>query len=446
VAGATVAAGIVGMSTRVHFFFKSRRYRAVLGLVAVLGFAVAPPGAVDATAATTRILTATGRRAVPLPSAVPAGLSVFAIQEHSNAATGGPVMRRRSPASPAGSGVVTITGFGDGPGIGMGQLGALGYAIRYHKSYQWIVRHFYGHTYLTSLSSASDKAMVAVDLSELDNEPSTVVRANRPGSILVINGVRQSRGTHIVAHRGTLETVRASAGDVRVELPGGIWRAYQGEIQVQSDHRTWNIVTLEDYIAGVVPSESIASWGAEGGEAALQAQAIAARSYATVYAATAGAICDWAACQAYNGDPGTYLGSYAAYGDRAASSTAARVMCAANRSPCPVSDVAVTQYCASTGGWTAGGPFPAVVDAGDVVSPYHSWSAPTSVIAVQRAYPEVGRVTGLRVTKRNGHGTWGGRALEIKIFGTASTITDTGIDFAAQLGLDSDWFRFASQP
>jgi stage II sporulation protein D len=442
----TEKAGVVGRApaadvVRMPAFFKSHTYQAVLVVIVVLSFAAAPLGAVRATAATTRLLTTTERQAAPLPSA----LSLLALQR-SSSATVASVTRRRSPVSPAASDVVTITGFGDGPGIGMGQFGAFGYATKYHENYQWIVRHFYGKTYLTSLSSATDKASIAVDLSELDTQPSTVVRANRSGATLLIDGVRQSRGTHIVAHRGTVETVKASAGDVRVELPGGNWRAYQGEIQVQSDHRTWNIVPLEDYIAAVVPSESIPSWGAEGGEAALQAQAIAARSYAAAYVATSGDICDWAACQAYNGDPGTYLGSYAAYGDRAASSTAARVMCVANRSPCPASDVAVTQYCASTGGWTAGGPFPVVADAGDVVSPYHSWSVPTSVAAIQRVYPQVGRVTGLRVTKRNGHGTWGGRALEIKISGTAGTAFDTGSDFAAQLGLDSDWFRFASKP
>jgi hypothetical protein len=62
--------------------------------------------------------------------------------------------------------------------------------------------------------------------------------------------------------------------------------------------RTVNVVNLEQYLRGVVPRESPASWPA----AALEAQAVAARSYSLAenrnwYAKT----CDTTSCQVYGG-------------------------------------------------------------------------------------------------------------------------------------------------
>ncbi len=69
--------------------------------------------------------------------------------------------------------------------------------------------------------------------------------------------------------------------------------------------RVVNILPMEDYLLGVVPRESPASWGDAGGGKgmnALSAQAVAARSYASAenrypYART----CDTTSCQVYGG-------------------------------------------------------------------------------------------------------------------------------------------------
>ena len=45
---------------------------------------------------------------------------------------------------------VDFIGFGDGPGLGMGQWGAFGYAVSDHETYSWILAHYYGGTTLTS--------------------------------------------------------------------------------------------------------------------------------------------------------------------------------------------------------------------------------------------------------------------------------------------------------
>ena len=63
-------------------------------------------------------------------------------------------------------------------------------------------------------------------------------------------------------------------------------RYYRGLIRAmnnaKNENRTINIARLDDYLRGVVPRESPASWGDAAGGAgmnALRAQAVAARSY-----------------------------------------------------------------------------------------------------------------------------------------------------------------------
>ena len=53
--------------------------------------------------------------------------------------------------------------------------------------------------------------------------------------------------------------------------------------------------------------------------------------------------------------------------------------------------VARTEFSSSTGGWTAGGTFPAVVDDGDDISanPNHTWSAALDTAAIETAFDMV---------------------------------------------------------
>jgi peptidoglycan hydrolase-like amidase len=364
---------------------------------------------------------------------------------------------RAAPSPPVVA--VTVAGHGLGHGRGMGQYGAYGYASEtaYHWTYQQIVAHYYGSAHLDRLGAGADQAGINVDLSELNTSSTTPVRAARPGAAIRVNGGRLRTGTITLHHNGRVQTITATGGDVSVELPGVGWRTYDGVIQVQPSSasdgtggQTWDLVPIERYVAGVVPQEAPSGWGATGGEAALEAQAVAVRSYALAYVGAVGRICDTDACQVYEGAPSTIgLGSFAAYSDAATSSTAGQVMCLEAVPICPAGDVAATEYSASTGGYTAGGTFPAVVDAGDAVAanPFHDWTTTVSVAAVEALDPAIGPVTRLHVTVRNGLGAMGGRALEVRITGTGGrAVTVSGSDFASSLGLPSDWFRFVSQP
>ena len=326
---------------------------------------------------------------------------------------------------------LTIQGHGWGHGRGMGQYGAYGYALS-GQSDTWILDHYYAGTTMGSIGSPN----ISVHLVELDGQ-STVT-------------VKDSTGTHAVS---TGQTFTPQGGDASVSWPGGSWRAFQGSIQVLGNNQTLNIVSLESYVRGVVPSESPASWGANGGEAALQAQAVAARSYAWAYTGGgAGSICDTTSCQVYNGDPdapGAIDNNvYTQYSDQAQSLTSGqvRVWVSGNPTGKAAGSVALTEFSSSTGGYTAGGAFPAVVDAGDSTpsNPNHDWSTSVPSSSVQAAFPSVGTLQSIAITGRNGFGDMGGRVTQMVLSGSAGRLTISGDRFGWALGLKSDWFSITN--
>ena len=129
-----------------------------------------------------------------------------------------------------------------------------------------------------------------------------------------------------------------------------------------------NTLALDDYLKGVVPHESINSWPA----AALQAQAVAARTYADVRIGTGPYdICDDTQCQVYTG-----VASFDAAGNQLAAlqfaESNAAIAAVAGQirtyNGAPIS----TEYSSSNGGWTttAGQPWePAQPDPFDKLRP-----------------------------------------------------------------------------
>ena len=222
-------------------------------------------------------------------------------------------------------------------------------------------------------------------------------------------------------------------------------RAYRGALGVVWDGSTLhtvNTVFMEDYLRGVVPRESPASWGDAvngAGLNALMAQAVAARSYArTENRAPYAQTCDTTTCQVYGGaglngtsleDPRT---------DRAVATTTGDVMTLGGQ-------VARTEFHSSSGGYTAGGTFPAVVDDGDVASPYHDWSVTLPRASVSAAFG-VGPLQSITVLTRNGLGADGGRVLTVRVTGTGASVVVTGEQFRTALGLRSSWFTPAAGP
>jgi SpoIID/LytB domain protein len=304
------------------------------------------------------------------------------------------------PAFPASA--VTFQGHGNGPGYGMGQWGAFGYAAFYHWTYQQILAHYYSDsahpvTAATLSGAADNQTITAVDQ---ENDGQAVV-VTSPSAFTVENifGVHQlsvAAGQAMRAVDGpktglwSLQTGAACgkttswktvALNVRdpIAVPAsqlasassrqlltlcrgdGTRVTFRGEIEAldyTSSHysRTLDRVPLEQYVADVTPSESPAGWASYGGTTKapqgepwgfqeLEAQAVAARTY-VLYSISVGGwygyadICD-DVCQSY---------SHGIQYESAASTTAAAdtkgLYLVQNGSPAP------TEYGSSSGGYT----------------------------------------------------------------------------------------------
>jgi peptidoglycan hydrolase-like amidase len=377
-----------------------------------------------------------------------------------------------------------MIGHGWGHGIGMGQWGSLGYAIGQdgglgNVPYQLILEHYYGGTTLTQTNDATSMhaGNVIVAMTEV-NGGDTIVTAAGGGAVDYPGGSAQAVLFHQLSPgvfqidtstscAGPTWSAVGTAGDPVASAAGGgpvnLCTA-GGTIEVHGtlgaltnsigQSRTVNTVPIEQYVADVAPAESPSSWASLGGPGLQnepwgfqqsEAQTVAARSYVESNPLGYGGYADTCdqTCQSYPGmrwETATSL--LAADGNH----TAGQVMMIDG-----TSTVATTEYSASSGGYTTGDQFPPVPDAGDAVcipgacNPNHDWTATIPVSSIQSAYPQIGTLTSLTVTQRNGFGDLGGRVEQMTIAGTSGTATDTGDGFAAKLGLKSDWFAVSGQ-
>ncbi len=242
----------------------------------------------------------------------------------------------------------------------------------------------------------------------------------------------------------------------------GVDQRLRGSIEAydrQGYERTINLVPLESYLEGVVPGEVSSSWGTDGtatgapqherwGFQALEAQAVAARSFEEAVAASGGwagyaDICDSIYCQAYVG---------AAYESHLSNLAVTDTTGQVRVSGSGAGTIATTNYSASTGGYTDGAQFPAVPDLGDACvvpgkplecNPVHTWVVTVSAAQLTAALPRLGKLIGLGVTSRNDKGAFGGRARSVSLVGTARRVVESGNAVASALGLRSDWFAVA---
>ena len=221
------------------------------------------------------------------------------------------------PASAAGvpeTARVEISGRGWGHGRGLGQYGAYGYAQNYGWTSAQILDHFYSGTtagpapangtvnpagirvemrYMRGFSTTVELGEGSILLRGMNNEDlglisNGAVRLTYSGGQFWVfysdNCDGEFTNVGAIAGHGTVRLIANSA----TEGPGGLLAVcrsgvsanwYDGEIQATTHkgvQRTVNTVSIEDYLRGVVPKESPSSWPA----AALEAQAVAARSYA----------------------------------------------------------------------------------------------------------------------------------------------------------------------
>jgi stage II sporulation protein D len=355
-----------------------------------------------------------------------------------------------------------IAGHGFGHGHGLSQYGAEG-AARQGLSARRIVRFYYPHT-----QAGTSGGNVRVWLSA-DTDHDTTVLA-RPGLLvrdLAGGAARQvpttgeagkatrwrlsGRGTATrVSYRtDTWHTWRTLKGNGEFRSTGkplrlvvaGHAMGYRGTLQSLAPVKghpgriTVNKVSLDAYVRGVVAREMPASWH----QAALRAQAIAARTYAAYKIAhplsSRAALCDTSSCQVYGGTAAETPST-----DRAVAKTARQVRLF-HGAP------AFTEFSSSNGGWTAASSQPGqpYLDAhrdpydGWSGNGYHSWTTKVSASAVEKAF-RLGNLRRIVITERDGNGQWNGRVLGMRLVGSKRTVTISGDTFRSALGLRSTWF------
>ena len=209
----------------------------------------------------------------------------------------------------------------------------------------------------------------------------------------------------------------------------GRGRAYRGVVEATGGGalRLVNIVNVEDYLRGM--AEVPGSWPA----AAVQAQTIAARTYALRASSGGKEICDDARCQVYVGATAESPGQNAAV-----AATTKKVLAYKGA-------LAAAVYSADAGGFTANtfegfgtpdGVYPYLKNVKyttDNPLPWHLTVALTD-LGARFGYP--GTVTGARISQAGPSG----RALQVELQGSAGPKAIDGHQFARSLGLRSTRF------
>jgi SpoIID/LytB domain protein len=359
---------------------------------------------------------------------------------------------------------LTIAGHGYGHGHGLSQYGARG-AAKKGLSAKQIVTFYYQHTKAGHVGG-SVKVLITADtddnttvvsrsglqIHDLGNGKTTKLPAKgAAGKATQWRLAPGSGGTTKVSYRNRGWHVwKKLTGDAEFRAPKPITLVlgsgkvtYRGVLQSRrpvgapSSHRvTVNKVSLDNYVRGVVPREMPALWE----QAALRAQAIAARTYAAFEARSSTNprwnLCDTSECQVYGGESAEFPTS-----NRAVAKTARQVRMF-HGAP------AFTQFSSSNGGWTADGgkPYlPAQKDPYEKFSgnPNHSWTAKVSAATIEKAWPALGDLTSITIDQRDGNGQWGGRVLKMTLGGSHNDVSVSGDTFRSVLGLRSTWFAIS---
>jgi peptidoglycan hydrolase-like amidase len=263
----------------------------------------------------------------------------------------------------------------------------------------------------------------------------------RPGvvapNVLITTGPQQLPG-----EGDPTKLLQLCTTDGREVYRGDILAA-DGKSDGKAGQYTVNQLGLEDYLRGVIPREIPAGWGDKpNGMEALKAQTVAARSYASAERRTGFSnTCDTTACQVYRGR-GKFKGEVFESNedprtDRAVVETAGEVRVE------PTTGTPIrTEFSASTGGHTAPGEFPAVVDDGDDLpaNPHRTWTFVVSAPKLEVAAKGLGPFTGAQVVEADGQGISGGRALRVRLSFAKGFQELTGAEMTKRFGLRSNYF------
>src|SRR5438094_5197323 len=358
-------------------------------------------------------------------------VSVFVLVAGSAALT-----RPYAQPVPAGAATFLVTGHGWGHGVGLSQYGAYGYAQK-GVFYENIVLHYFPGTELGAAPVSRVRVLLTTGIAKLDIG-STADFKVRDGSG-VVHTVTAGKYTLTPALKLAVDgqtAPRALPGPLLFQ-PGaaalGLKHRYRGSIQVDvtaGKLRAINMVGLEQYLDGVVPSEMPFTWLPE----ALKAQAVVARSYALATRRT-GAFDLYSDTRSQ-----VYLGI-----EHEKPSTNAAVNATAGRVVLYEGQVAKTYFFSTSGGRTAsaedawGEPVPYLVsvpDPYDSISPHHDWGPLVFTGAkLAKALKMKGVVVDLQPALNAS-----GRVKVLNVIGTKGPLTMPGADVRRRLGQRSTWF------
>src|SRR6266542_4367104 len=348
------------------------------------------------------------------------------------------------PAAPArvdapkttGTATFVVTGHGWGHGVGMSQYGAYGYAQK-GVGYAKIVLHYFPGTELGAAPVSRVRVLLTSGVAKLPISSAADFRVKDATG--VTHDVAAGNYTLTPALKLKVDgvaTATALPGPLLFQpgaAPLQLKHQYRGSIQVDlvsGKLRAINMVGLEQYLYGVVPSEMPYTWHPE----ALKAQAVAARSYALAMRRSG----------AFDLYPDTrsqvYLGL-----DHEKPSTNAAIDATAGKVVLFEGQVAKTFFFSTSGGRTAsaedvwGEPVPYLVsvpDPYDSISPYHDWG-PFAFTGAKLAkkLKMKGRVVDLQPEVNSS-----GRIKVLNVVGSKNTLAVQGADLRRRLGLRSTWF------
>lgn len=344
----------------------------------------------------------------------------------------------------------SLRGAGWGHGIGMSQYGARGYA-KHGAGYREILAHYYRGTQIQHRGSQTIRVLLqsnkptvyfsgASQAGGRGINPASLYKATRVGGKVVL----RSPSGRVLDRSPEILTV---SGSPRVRLGGyaanGVRDGvYRGALEIRTAAgpglNAINALDLESYVQGVVSNESPSSWP----PAALQAQSVAARTYALTTSVNGRGFDQYAdtRSQVYRG----FL-SETPPATEAANATRGEVVTYNGAA-------AVTYFFSTSGGYTenienvftGGTPEPwlkGVEDPYDNASPYHRWgpvSYSTRTLGAKLGSWVKGRLHGVDILQRG----VSPRVVRAKVDGSRGSTRVTGPEIQTRLGLRDTWFSF----
>jgi len=328
--------------------------------------------------------------------------------------------------------VLAFSGHGWGHGLGMSQWGAYGYA-QHGWTYDKILAHYYTGTTLGTTKVSTVRVLVASEAKPVlaSLVPWTVTDASGTKAQLAAGSLTPTPKLTITGQPALKAPLTFTAAQP-LSVDG---HQYRGKLVLSLDGKVVdvvNVVPLESYVKGVVPSEMPSSWSTE----ALKAQAVASRSYALANLQKKQPFDLFAdeRSQAYGG-----VAAETPATNAAVDATKGQVVMYAGK-------VADTLFFSTSGGRTAsslestGVPVPylvSVADPYDAISPYHDWgpvlfdaAAVAKQLKLSSAIEEVQAINGPS-----------GRVKTLTLSGADDAATTlTGNQARTALDLRSTWF------